>query len=220
MIEVFKDAEIAGSANNIKRFIEGIACSLSPGWTCDLEAEARAQRDAGIAYLMFVRQADDKFPAVALAMTRSDTHLKVVNIIPQKIGEITRAQSNALQDDFLGEGIRRLAADSGVLLHSTPSHEPLTNWVSDDAAKLLEAFSGAANKSTGSSHPCDFERWAAFLCRVHRDAVASGGRKLDGVTLHRWLVRQHGWGEEQASKLTSQFEFAMEMLKAYDGGDR
>ena len=50
----------------------------------------------------------------------------------------------------------------------TASDQSLEDWISEPAAAALRRFSGAANKSTGASHPSDQARWFAFIVAMHR----------------------------------------------------
>ena len=87
---------------------------------------------------------------------------------------------------------------------------PVIVEVGPEIARLLVQFSGAANQSSGSSHPADFKRWATFLVTVHRS-----GKRLDNDLLYATL-REQGWPKEKASDLVSEFEFARELLSIAD----
>ena len=84
--------------------------------------------------------------------------------------------------------------------------------LSPRALKLLRSFSTLANKSTGSAHPLDEQRWFAFIIAVHKD-----GSPLDAGTLGRWLIEDEAWPEDSAHTLTIEYEVARSLLKAYDG---
>ena len=76
-----------------------------------------------------------------------------------------------------------------------------------DAFTALEKFSGLANKSMGSSHQMDRNRWCEFLIKLHRTGV-----KLDRELLKEWLIQQD-WSSEMASDLTCEFDFARDLLE-------
>ena len=65
---------------------------------------------------------------------------------------------------------------------------PITHWTSQEAADALRMFSVGANKSTGSSHPSDQERWFQFLFAAYR---AQG--EFDPYLLRRWLEEVEKW---------------------------
>jgi hypothetical protein len=83
--------------------------------------------------------------------------------------------------------------------------------VSPETALLLHRFSAAANKSTGSSHPCDEERWLEFVTAAHREKAA-----LDASTLEQWLREGEGWPEDIASELAVDYEKARSLLSYYE----
>lgn len=83
--------------------------------------------------------------------------------------------------------------------------------MSIDATVKLRRFSGAANKSTGASHPSDERRWFDFIVAVHR-----AGDKLDAARLARWLHEAEGWDEDSAHKLAGNYETSLALLTHYD----
>lgn len=85
------------------------------------------------------------------------------------------------------------------------------NFILEEFATFLESFSNLANKSTGAGHPMDAERWNAFIIQAHRE-----GSSLDVTMLGRYLVEQLRWGDDEAHKLVLEYEFARELLVAYD----
>ena len=102
---------------------------------------------------------------------------------------------------------------AGFEIEVTSNRQSLDDWLSVEAAAALRRFSVLANKSTGSSHPSDRERWVAFLIKAHQDE-----RSFNSDLLMRWLVEVEGWPEEVADKLASQYEFGLDLLDQYDQG--
>jgi hypothetical protein len=113
--------------------------------------------------------------------------------------------------EFMERAVRPAADALGVEVSMSDEQVPITKWLSSEAATRLRRFSNAANKGTGSSHPLDFNRWASFLIQVHRDKS-----DLDAQTLLRWLVEEEHWPEDTADRLALEFEFAKDLLSAYD----
>ena len=86
--------------------------------------------------------------------------------------------------------------------------------------------SNNANKSTGSSHPFDQERWFDFICQTVDD-----DRIFDYTTLANFLqdetywgkkseefigvIGEFSWDEEHAYELASEYERACEILQYY-----
>ncbi|WP_287103958.1 hypothetical protein [Brevundimonas sp.] len=89
----------------------------------------------------------------------------------------------------------------------TASDQSLEDWISEPAAAALRRFSGAANKSTGASHPSDQARWFAFIVAMHR-----GRDRLDAHQLYRWLWEVEGWDEESSFSLAGEYERLLALL--------
>ena len=76
-----------------------------------------------------------------------------------------------------------------------------------DSALALRHFSHAANKTTGSAHPKDRERWLRFLSLAHADA-----KQMDPARLARWLTEIEDWDGDAVHGLIAEYEFALELL--------
>lgn len=66
--------------------------------------------------------------------------------------------------------------------------DPLS-CISETALEKLESFCNAANKSTGSHHPCDEERWFDFICQTVEDE-----RLMDYSIFSNFLMDEEYWG--------------------------
>lgn len=141
---------------------------------------------------------------------------KVVNIVPQAADpeehtdNLTTAQYNQILDEFAAFATP-LAHAHGLHVEHTADTADATRWLSTDAAEALRSFSALANKSTGSSHPRDWERWARFIVLAHRE-----NSDLDGSTLRRLLVEDHGWPEDRADELGSEYDIGRGVLEVND----
>lgn len=213
-MEVYKELAIRGDERKLDEFIETVSSRLAPGWSRDRESETRMERlSPRDRQYVFRRAPAADSPAASLFMVRRPESLQVTNVVPQETGSLTKAQYNAILDDFEERNARPVARRLGLDITLTSDRQPITRWVSTDAERRLMAFSRAANKGTGSSHPLDFQRWAAFLIQTHQEDAP-----LDGTMLERWLVEEEGWPEETADKLATEYEFGRELLRAYDPG--
>lgn len=215
MLEVFKDLNIKGDPAALDAFVDEVSVSLPPGWRRDLAAENRRSQRAALPGeaqpFIFKCDANGYQPAVDLFLARSSDRFEVTNIVPQELGQLTRAEYNAILDLFVDHAVRSVADRLGLTVDVTPDRLEITHWLTDEAANLLRRFSHSANKSSGSSHPLDFNRWVEFLIQSHLDHT-----ELDATTLRRWLVEEEEWPEETAIDLVSEFEFACDLLAAYD----
>jgi hypothetical protein len=213
MLEVFKKLAIkVDDPAKLDTFLTHLDSNLPPGWSRDEQAEQRVSNSLPGRDIHAFRWADSKTDLSALLFLArtDDRRFEVTNIVPISVSQLTKAQYNGILDDF-AKHADRIATQEGGNVEVTPDKLAIGHWLSEKAAKRLQSFSALANKSTGSSHASDFERWAAFLAQAHRDRTT-----LDSETLSRWLIEVEGWPEEQASGLADQFAFARDLLKAYD----
>jgi hypothetical protein len=82
--------------------------------------------------------------------------------------------------------------------------------ISEKSLKLLKNFSNEANKSTGSSHFCDRERWYDFII----NSYVKYQENINSYELKQWLLNEN-WDEESVEKLVNEYEFAVGMLQHY-----
>jgi hypothetical protein len=217
MLEVFKNLVIKGDdPAKLDTFLAKLRSNLAPGWSRDEQAEANVNRDLPGRDIQAFRWTDQNSDLSAvLFLARTADEIKVTNIVPVTDGQLTRAQYNAILDDFAKRNADRIATQEELVVEVTPDKLAIDHWLSEEAARRLQSFSALANKNTGSSHSTDFERWAAFLIQAHMDKTS-----LDSSTLSRWLTEEEGWPEERASDLANEFDFARDLLRAYDDEQR
>jgi len=77
------------------------------------------------------------------------------------------------------------------------------------ALRLLKRFSLLANKS--QTHPCDSQRWFAFLICLYDRPTDDHQADL----VKDWLLN-NGWSENRATTLVSELEFGRGLLGSYD----
>ena len=212
----FKDLDITGPEEQLLAFIGDVSANLPPHWRRDQEAEARLERvalEGKNAGFVFACETNDGDPPSSVFLTRESGRLYVPNITPLEAGWLSIAQYNRILDEFADILRNHRPADSALEINVTSDDAAITDWVSPHAAELLDRFSTGANKSTGSSHPSDFQRWANFLIEVHKEGSS---RRLSGEFLAKWLEEELGWSSERANELATKYEFARNLLHAYD----
>lgn len=67
----------------------------------------------------------------------------------------------------------------------------------------LESFCNAANKTTGSTHPMDRERWFDFICLTVED-----NNVIDSTILARFLQDESYWGKRPEDYLGAMGKYA------------
>jgi hypothetical protein len=154
--------------------------------------------------------------------------LKVGNIIPAEKNELSVDEYNTVLLRFYNDVInpyKESGTELSILPPSNDIFDP-TSVISKAALKKLEVFCSSANKSTGSSHPCDQERWFDFICQTVDDGKMFGYSTLASFLQDEsyWGREPHGfigvmggyaWDKEQAYKLASEYENACLVLCYY-----
>lgn len=132
-------------------------------------------------------------------------YIKVGNIVPLQKNQLSIDEYNAVLDLFYEEiivpnqsrlkGIKIVGPESDVF-------DPL-KYISKEALKKLEHFCNGANKTTGSSHPSDEERWFDFICQTVDD-----NQTFDYDTIFRFLMDEDYWGKKEPGFLGAIGHFA------------
>lgn len=209
MAAVMRDLRVGGSPEQIATLIEAMTTAARAPWSRSTKGETRIGSES---YRVFEREADGALPAVGVALHLEPDGVEVVNIVPRDLNNLATSVYNAVLQDFLDTLLQPAADAQSLAVVTSTGKTSLAAELGPDIARLLEVFSGAANQSTGSSHPLDFRRWAAFLIAAHRS-----GKKVDTWLLETTL-REQGWSQEHASDLVSEFEFARDLLDVAERG--
>ena len=132
-------------------------------------------------------------------------YIKVGNIVPLRKSQLSIEEYNAVLDLFYEDiiapnksklkGIKIVGPESDVF-------DPL-KYISKEALKKLECFCNGANKTTGSSHPSDEERWFDFICQTVDD-----NQTFDFDTIYRFLMDEEYWGKKEQGFLGAMGHFA------------
>lgn len=202
-IKVHREFEVDGSRDQIRKFAEQLRYVLPESWSVTNEP----QSEFGVSYFAFARQKTDHVPAATLFLATRDSGAKVVNVVPQTRDSLTIDEYNQVLADFASFA-RPVAESLSLRLLELGEDASITRWLSDEAAQRLRSFSRAANKSTGSGHPMDFDRWADFIA-----SAFVSGNKLPSSILARYLIEEEGWPDDRASELVSEFAFATSLLE-------
>ncbi|MBH5396627.1 hypothetical protein HZZ13_02285 [Bradyrhizobium sp. CNPSo 4010] len=212
-IEVFQDLILRAPAGDISVIRSALVGYVSGHWQHAPEAEKSLKRNTSLDgdVIAFQRASDAVLPAAGLTLWSRPDGYEVSNIVPRETGKLGYGTYNALLREFADLIARPAAIGGGFLVEVTSDSQSLQDVSSPDVAAALRRFSGAANKSTGATHPADRKRWMHFLILAHQ----SGGA-LSTDFLTRWLVEAEGWDDESAHDLAIQYEFAQDLLQAYD----
>lgn len=212
-MKVFRDLRIMGTPEQLEGLLKNVEESLTAGWNRNIETEKLMVFRVPLKSYCFTCDARDGRKEGSLHLMRSDEEmLQVSNIIPPAgKAHLSYDEYNRILDDFHSRFIEPLAKKHNVGVWLSNPDVDMTEWLTDETAKKLQAFSSAANKRTGSSHPDDQKRWHAFLVAAHEEKTT-----LTPDSLERWLKEEEGWDEDQSWKLAINYESARLLLEYYD----
>jgi hypothetical protein len=207
-LEVFQDFKLRGSSAQLNVFRDALIEGIAPPWSrskADERYSASVRGSQGA--LVLHRQPDASAPGAKLFLWRNADLYEVSNIVPLASGELGRGGYNTVLNDFIARIARPAATAAGLSVELTGSAQTLDDWTTPEVARALRLFSHLANKSTGSSHPLDKERWFDFIAKAHATTDP-----LSTSQLMRWLVEVEEWGEDEASDLVIEYEFGLGLL--------
>jgi len=211
-IEVFQNLHIKSLAS-VSSVRTSILAQVQEPWHHDLEWEEdiRASAVGEEDVIVLVRDSFDDVDESGLVLLQEGTGYKVANIVPRNVGELGITKYNAILRDFVTRIAGPALAVGDFELDLSSPHQSLGDWLDADSAAALKRFSRSANKSTGTAHPMDRDRWYHFLIATH-----NASKRLGTDQLVRWLVEVENWPEGHAHTLAADYEFALGLLEQYD----
>lgn len=210
-MKVFRDLYIRLNGAKVEDLIEQFTARCGDNWHRALDREQHAG-SMGEKAFSFEHTAEDGLERAGLSLFQKvgDTWY-VPNIVPLDSSQLSRDQYNKILENFLDTIVRPSIAGLPVTVELSGDVVILKDVVGEDVAALLQKFSVLANKSTGSSHPCDRNRWYDFLIAVQRKRIS-----LDTDLLIHSLMEE-GWSEDRAHDLAIEYEFAIGLLDYKEG---
>lgn len=206
----FQDLVIRGGGARLGELAEALDQAIQPPWMRDAEQEERAARRKAGSFLVYRREAQGGAPELLLFLAGNGRDAYVPNIVPIGVPELGIETYNEVVTEFSDMAAEPGAQALGLAVSLGPPLYDLERELGRETATALASFSAAANKATGSSHPLDEQRWFAFMLSLHRS-----GKTMSTGILEAWLLLD-GWGEEMASRLGSEFEFGIGLLRYVD----
>lgn len=145
-------------------------------------------------------------PAALFIFEKGNETLWVSNIVPTEESELNYDKYNFALEHFYENIVLPTIDGTSITAELTSDQISIGGVAGEEVEKAIIRFSNLANKSTGSSHPLDRERWFEFLVLAHE-----AKSDLHSDMIIRTLV-ELGWSEEKAIELGIQFEFAEDLL--------
>ncbi|MBT1076984.1 hypothetical protein KJB29_17240 [Geobacter grbiciae] len=210
-MKVFRDLYIKLNGVKVEELIEQFTARCGDHWHRALDREKDAG-SMGEKAFSFEHTAEDGLERAGLSLFQKEGDTWYVpNIVPLDSSQLSRDQYNKILEEFLNTIVRPSIAGLPVTAELSGDVVFLKDVVGEDEAVLFHNFSVLANKSTGSSHPCDRNRWFDFLIAVQRKRIS-----LDTDLLIHSLMEE-GWSEDRAHDLAIEYEFAIGLLDYKEG---
>lgn len=190
-------------------FGERAEAAAANGWARDRSNDREMRRSDGGTWFTFALTGHMSLPSAFLFLRdKSPGVLYVPNVISPARDRLNYDQYNDTLKSFRDSVLARIEPQDSIEYDLTGETIDLSTQLPNEVYKRLRAFSVAANKNTGSSHPFDRERWMDFLI-----ATVEARAPLNPQTLARWLVEESQWDADQASRLAEEYEFGRELLE-------
>lgn len=202
----FKDFYLSGSQENLQKFISSISDYISGDWRQGNDSKFKEN----FIVLTYCGSEVNKASVFLYIKDIDKLEFKVTNIVPMEKNRLNYDEYNDVLDKCAKECIIPCVKACGLKYRVTSENVNLEDYMCNESARKLRMFSSAANKSTGSSHPCDQERWNDFICQT----VKNGDKDVISI-LGRWLVEEEGWDDEHASELENEYEQGISLLEYY-----
>lgn len=224
-MKIYRELYFKGTSNQLLKFVNQIPEYAKGDWKIEKQSERWKE------YLFFDyigNNIDKARVSIYIGDRIEKGELKVGNIIPLVKHQLSVDEYNAVLLKFYEDIIKPYKEFDTELMISQPSDDNFDPnlVITQTALKKLELFCSAANKSTGSSHPCDQERWFDFICQTVDDE-----RMFDYTTLANFLqdetywgekpddflgvMGSYAWNEERANELAAEYEDLCEILVYY-----
>ena len=204
----FKNLELSGPNSAGLQFLAEAKARLPSHWQRREDLEARVGTEN---MTCFSCAEGPGRPSSALWLAqREPDRIYVSNIVPLSKSKLSYDEYNAVLDDFRTAVAEPASLAAGMQLRVTSGELRLEELLRPGTFESLRSFSQGANRSTGSAHPYDKQRWFDFVTRTHRENAP-----LSAHDLERWL-RADGWDEDHAVELIIEYERARDLLRFYD----
>lgn len=209
-MKTYRELFFKGTSKQLSEFVNQIGEYVVGDWIM------RKQSERWKDYLFFEyigTLVDKARVSIYIRDINKKLELKVGNIIPVEKNELSIDEYNAVLLKFYNDIIKPYkegGTELSILQPSDDIFDP-TLVITEKALNKLKLFCSAANKSTGSSHPCDKDRWFDFICQTVDDE-----KTFDYLTLASFLQDETYWGKKQDDFIGVMGNYAWDEEHAYE----
>jgi hypothetical protein len=206
-MKTFRHLQLHGSRAQITALREKLA-ELTPSATWQRNVELRGSSAPDVSVFEYT---GGEAPGACVWLFDEPYGARVTNIVPTTTSALSHDEYNTLAERFAHDVLGPLAAQIPVQIDLGPTEKSIEDLLPASTAGALLRFSSSANRSTGTAHPQDAEKWDEFVILAHRERVS-----MSPDTLQRLLVEDEGWEHDQALELAIQYERALRLLASND----
>lgn len=202
-MKVYRDLKLMGSVENLKKFCHKLSERVQSSESWGLESDMNFPE-----FLLLHRRKDKGIEEAILFLKNEDSQLRVTNVIPKQVSSLSHDEYNKILDSFYTDFVE--TNNHNLHLEYSKETVELEDLGDSEVVSALKLFSKAANKSTGTSHPNDKERFQEFVILSHRKCSF-----IDIDIIERWLI-EDGWEHKRAVDIIIEYEIGISLLQAYD----
>jgi len=212
-MKIFRELSFKGTAEQLSKFSKEIGEYAKDDWI--LQPATERLKD----YLQFSYRGtslENAIVSIYIGDRLQKGEIKVGNIVPQKKNSLTVDEYNALLMQFYEDVIKPYKEHGTEVIIDPPTDDIFDPRmiISEEALQKLKSFCYGANKTTGSSHPLDKERWFDFICQTVDD-----DRVFEYTALANFLQDEAYWGAKPKDFIGAMGDYAWSEDKAYELAD-
>lgn len=209
-MKIFRELKIGRDSIQINHFINRVNNYVSGDW--------KYKHDEGYLFFDYTGNLLPQSQISIYINEQQKGFIRVGNIIPLQKSMLSVEEYNKILLKFYEDIILPFKNANPDVIIDEPSDDTFNplQIISQSALEKLQLFTSAANKSTGSAHPNDRERWFSFICQTVDD-----DKMFDYDTLKSFLQDETFWGKDKAwnelfsEQLAEEYELCCEILLFY-----
>lgn len=212
-MKAFQKLELKGEKENLVRFLKEIKSKEYENFTYISEkSEEYAMMIASSKENTATFLSTEIEGAIAYVwLVISDDLLYVSNITPNKSGQLTYHQYNAILTKFFNEAIETQIAD-GIAAKLSKDSVTIEDFAGTETTNKLKNWINSANPSTLNTHPEDFKTWCNFVFSAHMNKSS-----LTANQFERYLIEEVKiYDENLVDRLVLEYEYSLNLLSEYD----
>lgn len=207
----YQTMTISGLPECLRRFEEALVSNLND-WKHNTELTEKGRLGSDCLALDVPARVNSRDATLFLMTLKDASAYSVSNVVPAG-GRLSEDEYNAILRAFFEDCIKPLAEPYNLTIDFSKEEVFVEETLSAENMSRLQEFARMANKSTGASHPYDYERWISFISASVKDSQI-----IEPALLQTWLI-EHGFPDYIAYELISQYQFGIDLIRHIEMGE-